>query len=972
MDLGEKTIKAQDKRNKRKKDWGHYGEYMSAKLRKLDEQFTADVHSAATESRESSAIFQGLAIFINGYTIPPADDLRKLFVLHGGRFQQYFSRSSVTHIIATNLPNSKITEIRDKKIVRPQWILDSIEQGRCLPIDQYLLYSGRLALQKRLNFSNADQSVQSTVQHPSSKEKKNTVCCIDSEIPTINVDTLNAEKPSNTENKQKFDSDAPLDMSVDFANSSILMDLPMANDDKGDDDASTKAKRHVDNTGIPVMDKEINTRHLKAGEPNFMTEFYSNSRLHHLSTWSAEFKQFTSDLIKARIRKGIVPHQNPGPASYGRVIMHVDMDCFFVSVGLRNKPSLLGKPVAVCHAGKTNTGKEVISPGKEMSASFFTSMSEIASCSYEARKAGVRNGMFLGAARRLCPDIICIPYNFQDYRDVSKKMFETLVQYSHDIEAVSCDEAYLDVTHSLDDQTTPLALAQKMRNEIKGKTGCNVSVGIGNNVLLARMCTRIAKPNGQFYLSAEDDVLEFVGSQKVTDLPGIGRAQGHKLKSLGIDSCADLQKCSLQFLQQTFGEKTGFTLYGFCRGEDDRPIRVERERKSVSAEINYGMRFTKESEAEHFIDELSREVQKRLKECGVKGRSITLKLKVRRQGAQEPLKFMGHGICDNIARSAGLQVPTDDSRLIFKKCQSLFRQLRVSSSDVRGLGIQVSKLTHSGGAARTLHDYAQTITSTDNNRFECQSREKENENKIVTSLKHDEDSGLLSGILNSSSESPPNSFCYVKERHGDCSSPTRRESIINYEALEMDSQIFPPLPRFTPQPRSTSSAKREVESVQTFDEDLCLPSFSQLDVSALNALPKDMRLKIEKHYSKDKEKTAKEPVVTEDNRSLQKSPQTSESSPPRLGGEVTLSGVKSVIKEWASTEAPIKEDVEVVSSYLLDLIMKKNMELLHLLIKFLIRCIKKTENSDWQSACEDIVDRVQMCFIQHYGAPLVL
>lgn len=85
-----------------------------------------------------------------------------------------------------------------------------------------------------------------------------------------------------------------------------------------------------------------------------------------------------------------------------------------------------------------------------MSTSFFTSMSEIASCSYEARQAGVHNGMFLGPARRLCPHIICIPYSFQDYRDVSRTLFETLVEYSHDIEAVSCDEAYLDVTHSLD------------------------------------------------------------------------------------------------------------------------------------------------------------------------------------------------------------------------------------------------------------------------------------------------------------------------------------------------------------------------------------------------------------------------------------------------------------------------------------------------------------------------------------------
>lgn len=234
---------------------------------------------------------------------------------------------------------------------------------------------------------------------------------------------------------------------------------------------------------------------------------------------------------------------------------------------------------------------------------------------------------------------------------------------------------------------------------------------------------------------------------------------------------------------------------------------------------------------------------------------------------------MGHGICDNIARSAGLQVPTNDSKLIFKKCQSLFRQLRIPSSDVRGLGIQVSKLTNSVGVSRTLHDFAQTATSTDNNRLDFQSKEKKNANKTVTDLKED-DSGLLSSILNSPSDSPPNSFCYVKECNDTSSSPKRRESLTNYEPLEMDSQVFPPLPRFTPRSRSSSLAKRKTEtfedvemsrclttSFETFEDDLCLPNLSQLDVSTLNALPDDMRLKIEKHYSKEKEKKAEVPII---------------------------------------------------------------------------------------------------------------
>lgn len=250
--------------------------------------------------------------------------------------------------------------------MHPKWILDSTEQGRCLPIEKYLLYSGRQALQKQLNFSKTDFSTQSTVQATSVEEKKSFFCDTDSEIPRKILDAQNVKKSSNTEKENNLDSDADLDdMSVDFPNPSILTDLPMATDDDdandGDDaddgDASIQTKQPLDNTGIPVTEKEMSTRHLKAGEPNFINEFYSNSRLHHLSTWGAEFKQFTSDLIKNRIQKGVVPRRHPGLAPYGRVIMHVDMDCFFVSVGLRNRPSLVGKPVAVCHAGKSNTGK---------------------------------------------------------------------------------------------------------------------------------------------------------------------------------------------------------------------------------------------------------------------------------------------------------------------------------------------------------------------------------------------------------------------------------------------------------------------------------------------------------------------------------------------------------------------------------------------------------------------------------------
>lgn len=165
---------------------------------------------------------------------------------------------------------------------------------------------------------------------------------------------------------------------------------------------------------------------------------------------------------------------------------------------------------------------------------------------------------------------------------------------------------------------------------------------------------------------------------------GVGPVMSRKLADMGVRSCGDLQQVSMSQLQKKFGPRTGQTLFRFCRGLDDRPVRYEKERKSVSAEMNYNIRFTtvspvfcplqyviykprcwcvsavtafsiffhdKVDEAECFLTNLSMEVQKRLQEAGLRGRRVTLKVMVRKVGApQEPAKYGGHGICDNLAK----------------------------------------------------------------------------------------------------------------------------------------------------------------------------------------------------------------------------------------------------------------------------------------------------------------------------------
>lgn len=304
---------------------------------------------------------------------------------------------------------------------------------------------------------------------------------------------------------------------------------------------------------------------LTAADPRFLEEFYSNSRLHLISTLGAELKQLVKQMREKSNNKftgrETLMNQYGRTSSFlhGQVIMHIDMDCFFVSVGLRIRPDLKNKPVAVTHARASNTS--VNRPGANLAAETalylerlpegyvsrldvideHSSMSEIASCSYEARKFGIKNGMFLGSALKLCPELKTIPYDFEDYRKVSSILYATIASYTLDIEAVSCDEMYVDVSQIL--RETGLTVdewATHIRNEITKITGCPCSAGFGANKLQARLATKRAKPAGQFYLQSED-IEEFMAEIPVAELPGVGRATVLKLQKLGLNLCSDIQ-----------------------------------------------------------------------------------------------------------------------------------------------------------------------------------------------------------------------------------------------------------------------------------------------------------------------------------------------------------------------------------------------------------------------------------------------
>ena len=238
------------------------------------------------------------------------------------------------------------------------------------------------------------------------------------------------------------------------------------------------------------------------------------------------------------------------------------MDCFYAQVEIRERPDLIGKPVAVGGAGRRGV---------------------LTTCNYEARAYGVRSAMPGFKALDLCPHLIMLPVNFSKYREVSRQVRAIFYRYTDIIEPLSLDEAYLDVT-ALEAPATQIA--REIRKAIFKETQLTASAGIGPNMLLAKIASDWKKPNGQ-YTVTPDKVHAFINTLPLRKLRGIGPKTAERLKHRGFETCADLQQIAIEDLDRMFG-KYGAQLYALCRGEDDRPVTPDHTRKSISRERTFG------------------------------------------------------------------------------------------------------------------------------------------------------------------------------------------------------------------------------------------------------------------------------------------------------------------------------------------------------------------------------------------------
>ena len=243
-------------------------------------------------------------------------------------------------------------------------------------------------------------------------------------------------------------------------------------------------------------------------------------------------------------------------------IIHIDMDCFYASIEIRENPNLQGKPVAV---GGSSRQRGVLT-----------------TCNYEARKFGLHSAMPTAQAIKKCPNLILVPVNMTLYKQVSAQIHQIFQRYTDIIEPLSLDEAYLDVTHCQKCSGSATWIAQEIRQAIFDELNLTASAGVAPLKFLAKIASDMNKPNGQFVIKP-NEVEEFIKILSLNKIPGVGKVTSQRLLDMGLETCADIQNFDQIGLLNQFG-KAGKRIWDFSHGIDDREVQAHRERKSVGVE----------------------------------------------------------------------------------------------------------------------------------------------------------------------------------------------------------------------------------------------------------------------------------------------------------------------------------------------------------------------------------------------------
>ncbi|KAK1755334.1 hypothetical protein QBC47DRAFT_383423 [Echria macrotheca] len=682
-------------------EFGGFSDYFRRKKIKLQ---NLDVELRASAG-EKPQIFKGVVAHVTGYTQPSLQVLHKELVQHGAGFLQYLdSKTMATHIIASSMPPKKTVDFTKYRVVKPAWVIDSIEAGRLLPWTEYRVIEDG-PRQKTIKLDGGKMLSQAAQQSPRGYREQTENSFYTSQFRrSSGLHSQGSSSPFQPKSARKSVVDAIEDADDMDLDNPVVDEPPSPEFPARQDQEPTGEPGEPEKPVAPDLSehgfkqKEITSeehnamllsdpkiRKSSTANPDFLKQFYSESRLHHLSTWKAQ--------LKARMQKMAADR---GPVSKGirrkgsrRYIMHVDFDSFFCAVSLKRAPEFRDKPAVVAHSHGSG--------------------SEIASCNYPARKFGVKNGMWMKRALELCPDLKVLPYDFPAYEEASELFYTAILDVGGIVQSVSIDEALVDITNLVlsatgsdgvgisegsiwREQEKADEIASGLREQIKAKTDCHVSVGIGGNILLAKVALRKAKPAGQYQIRPEE-VLDLLADLKVEDLPGVAYSIGGKLEEIGVKLVRDIRQTSKERLISVLGPKTGEKLWEYARGIDRAEVGDQPMRKSVSADVNWGIRFINQEEAEEFVRNLSKELERRLLNEGVKGKHLTMKIMRRALDAPlDPAKHLGHGKCDTFNKSVTFGVATHSGEVIGKEAVAILRSYKFSPGDLRGLGVQMTKL----------------------------------------------------------------------------------------------------------------------------------------------------------------------------------------------------------------------------------------------------------------------------------------
>lgn len=356
--------------------------------------------------------------------------------------------------------------------------------------------------------------------------------------------------------------------------------------------------------------------------------------------------------------------------SGGRVIFHLDMDAFFVSVEELYDPSLKGKPVVV---GGKHDQRGVVS-----------------AASYAARKFGVHSAMPLRTAYMLCPQAIFLEGHPARYAEESHRVHEVLESFTPTVEMASIDEAYLDLTGTTRLHGPPLEAAHKLHNRIKEKTRLNCSIGISTARLVSKVCSDQAKPNGVLWVMPGQEA-RFLAPLDVRKIPGVGAVTEKSLHALGIRKVGDLAALDVAFLEEKFG-KWGLALAGKSQGLDaggwfDTPIGASEGVKSISHEHTYDQDTADRTTLDATLARLTEMVCRRLRENGYWTRTVQLKLR--------------YSDFSTFTRAHTVDHPTQVDNEILAEVRSLFDR-HWTRRPIRLLGVQAGNLQRREGQLSLL------------------------------------------------------------------------------------------------------------------------------------------------------------------------------------------------------------------------------------------------------------------------------